>query len=646
MVRISSVITILAYLVACLGYLPVFAYADPVARAAFPLTMAAGILFDLRENHPCAGVASTVATIGFFIYYAAQLSMANPATPVVNFIVILLAVRLLNEKSPRNLLQIFALALFALASSSLFNLSAIFLVYLGFQLAIIAIALVLLTFHAVDAGMSFSRASLKRVFAVSLLMPVSSVPLILLFFAILPRTQYPLLNFLNTPAERSTGFSESVEPGKVSQVTETRRVALRVECEKLPMHDLYWRGIVLDALAGSTWVRSEHRPAERAVAAQGKSVRQVVYPEPARLGYLLALNVPTRIDGVRSVQASDFVFTFRGAPGGRVRYEALSILADAITVNGEIDRKFYRALPPRISARTMALSRRLASPAGSDLETLARIEEWYRSQRFTYATSGLPLTDDPVDTFLFTHRRGHCELFATSFAVILRLAGIPSRLVGGYYGGDYNDLGGYYLVTGDRAHVWVEAFVRGKGWLRVDPSSFASNFDTVGTTKSADTSRRIADLFDSLTYYWNQAVITYDFQKQFQLVSMANSRIRGVPFRPLLGSIARIALPLSAIGILVWLVRIRGKISQEERLVARLRRRIRKVYGNAGNGLSLGLYELAELTDDPAVSGFAALYGRAVYRDRRPTPDEYRELRRLIDEIGRARGGDEGGDRA
>lgn len=645
MVRVSSVITILAYLVASLGYLPVFTYADLVARAAFPLAMAAGIVFDRRESHPWAGVASTAPTVCFFVYYATQLSMANPATPVVNFIVILLAVRLLNEKSPRNLLQIFALALFALASSSLFNLSAIFLVYLGLQLAIIAIALVLLTFHAVDAGMSLPRASLKRVLAVSLLMPVASVPLILLFFTILPRTQYPLLNFLNTPAERATGFSESVEPGKVSQVAETRRVALRVECERLPMNDLYWRGIVLDTLVGSTWVRSERRPAERAVAAKGRGVRQVVYPEPGRMGYLLALNIPTRIDGIRSAHASDFVFTFRGMPGGRIRYEALSVLADTIAVNGEIDRDFYLGLPPRISERTVALSRRLAADTGSDLEKLARIEEWFRSEHFAYATSGLPLTDDPVDTFLFTHRTGHCELFATSFAVILRLAGIPSRLVGGYYGGDYNDLGGYYLVTEDRAHVWVEAFVRGKGWLRVDPSSFASNFDTVGRAGSSGTSRRVANLLDSFTYYWNQAVITYDFQKQLQLVSTANLRLRKFPLTPMRGGIVWIALPLVALGLLVWFVGIRRRSSREERLVARLRARIRKLHGIGADALPTGLYELAESTDDPAVSEFAAIYGRAVYRDRRLTPDEYRELRRLINEIGRAKGADEDADR-
>ena len=80
----------------------------------------------------------------------------------------------------------------------------------------------------------------------------------------------------------------------------------------------------------------------------------------------------------------------------------------------------------------------------------------------SYAATGLPTGADAVEKFLFDGKKGHCELFAVSFASALRLAGLPARLVGGYYGGDYNDMAGYYVITEERAHVWVEVWIRGK----------------------------------------------------------------------------------------------------------------------------------------------------------------------------------------
>lgn len=642
MVRVSSALTILAYAVGLLGYLPVFAHVDLMPRLAFPAALVAGVLFDRRGRHPLAGLPSTVVTVIFFLFHAAQLSMANPAAPVVNFLVVLLAVRLLNEKSPRNLLQIFALSLFSLASSSLFSLSAVFLVYFFLQLALIAVSLVLLTFHAVDDRLSLAPASLKRVLAAALVMPAASVPLLLVFFAILPRTQYPLLNFLNAPAGRATGFSDRVEPGKSASVGEVKSVAFRAECERLAKGELYWRGIVLDAIAGTTWVRGERRPEERATAGKGRTVRQVVYPEPSQNPYLVALNVPTRLDGVRAGQDDDFTFTRRGGGGGRVRYEAVSTPTDTIPVRGEIDRQYYLRLPARLSERTAALARRLAAGTKDEAEKLARIEAWFQAERFTYATTGLPVTDDPVDAFLFERRTGHCEFFASSFAVLLRLAGVPARLVGGYYGGDYNELAGYYAVTEDRAHVWVEAFVAGRGWVKIDPSAFAANFDRVGEPRERGAFRRLTALADSLTYLWNQAVITYDLQTQVELVRKVNRRFKSLTFSPDPGRI------IPSLGILLmlaggaWFIVVHRGRSREERLLRRFLARVEKVHGVSARRTG-GLFELADKVRDPAVTEFVLLFGSAVYRDRPLTADEGQRLVRLLGEIGRRSPREEGG---
>lgn len=633
MVPVSTLITVLAYAVAILGYLPVAPHVDLAVRLAFPLAMAAGIVFDRTGKFFLTGIPSTIATLIPFVVYLLQLSMANPAAPVVNFLVVLLCVRIVNEKSPRNLLQTFALALFALASSSLFSLSALFLVYLFLQLALIAVSLVLLTFLSVDARLRLTRRGLSRVVGVALAMPAASVPLLLIFFAILPRTQYPLLNFLNVPGERAAGFSDRVEPGKASGVGDVKTVAFRAECPQLGRNDLYWRGIVFDALAGATWVRSGKRPDEVPVAPTGNVVRQVIYPEPSRNAYLLALDIPTRMDGVRTSQDADFTFTRRVSGSGRIRYEAWSVLSAAIPVPRGIDRDLYLRLPDQVSPRTADLARGFTAGTPTDDERLSRVETWFTQQGFRYATSGLVVVADPVDAFLFERRTGHCEFFASSFATLLRLAGVPARLVGGYYGGDYNEIGGYYVVTEDRAHVWVEAFIERRGWVRIDPSSFAANFYRA-TPSRRSFATKLAVFADSLTWYWNQAVITYDLQKQVELVRRANRQFRGLNLSFATRWLLPVAGGAAVFAVAVWWIVALGRGTREERILRRFLARIEKTYGIPRNHPSRGIKELADMVNDPVAIEFAAIFGGAIYRDRRLTAEECRQLSLLVDAIG------------
>jgi hypothetical protein len=75
-----------------------------------------------------------------------------------------------------------------------------------------------------------------------------------------------------------------------------------------------------------------------------------------------------------------------------------------------------------------------------------------------------------VDDFLFGSRKGFCEHFATAFTVLMRAAGVPTRIVGGYQGGRWNAMGEFLTVRHSDAHVWCEVWQDGQGWVRVDPT--------------------------------------------------------------------------------------------------------------------------------------------------------------------------------
>jgi len=623
MVRIKTVLSALSLCVALIGYLPLQPYLDPFAKWFFPAALAFS-LYQYKRGGALSGRVLTPISIVLFLYIASGFSMENMIQVAADLLVVFLAIRMLGEKSGRNYLQVFALSLFCLAASSLYNLSALFLCYLLLLLLLLAVSLVILTFYAHDPEIALTRVELKKVLSVSSLMPVAALPILLFLFVLLPRTQYPLWDFLNRGAPKSTGFSETVSPGGSSSVSEVKSPAFRAICPKVPESRLYWRGIVLNGFKDQAWVRLPIPQEQYLRPEPGETVHQEIYPEPSGSPYLLALNIPRQVSGVRHAQSADVVFQARRPLEKRIKYEAQSTLSEAIQVKGGIDRDFYLRLPQTVSERVRAQGRELSRPGLSAGEKLRLLERFFRAQGIAYATTELPVGSDPLDAFLFVSKRGNCEFFASSGAILLRLAGVPARLVGGYRGGTYNEMGGYYLVTEDMAHVWVEAYVEGRGWLTVDPTSWS-----VGFSRRDEVGRKLRMYLDAIGFYWNKAVITYDLEKQIALVRTAGSKARNIHFpagwaRQLV-TLSLVLLPLAALFVLY----LRRPKTREERVLRHFLRVVRKRYPAAAQE-PCGLYELAEKIDDPHLKEFVAIYGQAVYRDRRLQDGELMRLKENI----------------
>jgi protein-glutamine gamma-glutamyltransferase len=625
MVRIKTVLSALTVCIALIGYLPLQPYLGPFARGSFPASLALGLYLQARGRSLSPRIL-TPLSIALFLYFAFGFTMENLVLATSDLLVVFLGIRMLGERSARNYLQVFALALFCLAASSLYNLTALFLVYLLLLLLLLAVSLVVLTFYAHDPEITLGNSDLKKVLCVSTLMPVASLPILLFLFVFLPRTQFPLWNFLNRAAPKVTGFSDTVNPGGSASVSEAKNVALRVICDKLPEGSLYWRGIVLNGFRDNAWVRLPVPREQSLQSLKGVSVRQEIYPEPAHTPYLLALNVPRAITGLRNSNSADQVFAVSRPLDQRVKYLADSTLSGVIAVKGGIDRDFYLKLPRTVSERFRAKGRELAR-LGPGEEQLRVLEQFYRDQKLSYATTGLPVGANPLDDFLFKTRRGNCEFFASSLAILLRLAGIPARLVGGYRGGTYNEMGGYYLVTDDMAHVWVEAYLQGRGWVSVDPTAWSTGF-----ARRDGAARQLRLYLDAVGFYWNKAVITYDLEKQIALVRKAGGKarnLRALRFPAGLWKyLAALALALLSLAAL-YLWHLSRPKTREGRVLKRFLRAAGRRYPQAFAGQP-GLFELAERVEDPGLREFVAIYGGAVYRDRSLSAEELVKLDTII----------------
>ncbi len=628
MMRVDRLLQGLTLLIALLGYLPLAPWISPLPLAAFPLALLATLIAGSR-NRRLPALPATLLSLAAFAAYGPQFS-SNNLTPLADVLILLLAVQLLSARTPRHYLQINALSLFALAGSTIFDLSPRFLLYLLLLLFSVSLSLVLLTFHARSEDLRLAAGTLKKITITGLLMPVAAIPLAVLLFVILPRTQVPLWNFVNPSSGAMAGYSDAVRPGSSDEIAAGSRTALRVHSENLPSDALYWRGTVFNSIEGENWIRRTLPDMPTESPGPGRRIPQTIYPEDNRNKTLFALDPPLSIAGVRNQSSPDRVYTGRWRTGSRVSYQAVSVVGANLEPAGDIDREFYLEVPTDSFARLRQLATELFTASDTRRQNLEALQDFYRQGGFRYTTTGLPTGRGALDRFVFEERAGHCEFFAASFAVLARLGGIPARLVGGYHGGDYNELGGYYRVEEKRAHVWVEVLLDDQGWMRIDPAVHAVNHDqALGPTPLTDWRRKLMMTRDALEHFWAVTLLNFDLGRQVETLKHARAGLRGVSR----GRLAAVSAAAVTAGFSVALLLVywrRRPRSDSDRLLRPFLRLACKRFGVKKLPADLGLFEIAARLDDPAAEEFARILCGAIFGERPLAPAEKERLRALL----------------
>jgi transglutaminase-like putative cysteine protease len=355
-----------------------------------------------------------------------------------------------------------------------------------------------------------------------------------LIFFLLPRVSSRYLSAYTPTSDVSTGFTDRVQLGRIGQIQQSSAVVMHIEIQNDLQggYDLKWRGIALSAFDGRVWSNSydqtQVRPAgdgsyrlaplgdQRAASAvAGRSIRYRVMMEPLGTNVFFLVEKPQSLTGNYrqvSMDAGGAVYNLdAGHPINR--YEAESQLAEidsdelrlaANTAPGGMDE--YLKLPP-LDIRISKLAEEIAASAPSNYDKAIALER-YLSTHFGY-TLELPrsLPQDPLANFLFERKRGHCEYFASSMAVMLRSLRIPSRIVTGFRGDEFNDLTGQYIVRASDAHSWVEAYFPGSGWITFDPTPAGSLPTRTGWS-------RMQLYVDAAASFWREWIINYDVSHQ------------------------------------------------------------------------------------------------------------------------------------
>lgn len=180
-------------------------------------------------------------------------------------------------------------------------------------------------------------------------------------------------------------------------------------------------------------------------------------------------------------------------------------------------------MPPESPAndRIADLARQWTENARSDADKVRAIESRLLTE-FSYtlqmqSEEGV----DPLETFLFRTRKGHCEYFASAMTVMCQRLAISARLVNGFKAVEYNPQGGYYIVRQKHAHSWVEVYLNGR-WRTFDPTPARGDdsFDTPSGLLGW-----LTHSLDFLNYQWQQRVLNYSRSDRDSLMGQAENTV-------------------------------------------------------------------------------------------------------------------------
>lgn len=635
-VKISSLVLLCSYLMGILGFISVLRNIDIFYSGLFAFILAFSIYLHKRQFMPVPEWLINILVVALVLIIPLRISMDNPAAPLVETMLILLGVKFLGKKTVRDYLQIYLISILLLAGSALLSLDMEFAAYLLLMIFLLSFSAVALTFYSQDNDSALSADVLKKLALKSLLIPIMAVPLTALLFLILPRTSYPFMNFLNRDSGAVSGFTDSVRLGGISDIQADDSIIMRVRMQKIDGTMLYWRGIVLDSFDGISWKSSVSEMPEPQLKhfIKGENISYTVYLEPYNNNYLFYLDKPFYTSQANLIRLEGLTYKMPWDINRRIKYEAVSVVSDTFN-EYNINKAAYLQLPDRNFDKIRQLVNDIARDK-SELESANEILKYLKSGEYKYTLTNLPISTNPLEEFIFNYKQGNCEFFASAMAVMLRLRGIPARIIGGYAGGYYNDIGGYYAIPQKNAHVWVEAYIETKGWVRFDPTSAPlAAFSSLPGGFS-----KIRAFFDSVSYYWNALIINYDFSKQLKLLRQARNLVQRPSFdissmKKYSAQIVSI-LALSGLAVLIiYYLAVFKKRTYEQRIISLFFRKMKK-YGYEKSRTE-GLEEFASRIKNNEIGEkayrFVKEFEGYFYRDEKLKRQDYLKLKRILRDL-------------
>jgi transglutaminase-like putative cysteine protease len=481
---------------------------------------------------------TTIVTIAYAAFFVADYFLLSRdfLAATVHLLFFLAVMKILTAKSNRDYLYTAVIAFLELLAAAILSINLNFFLFLALYLLF---AIAALTSGEIRRSIGRSTVTARggsksfyaRLSLLSALVTLGILTLTAGLFFILPRTAEAALSRLLAHGVFLPGFSNQVNLGDIGEIQTSSRPMMHIRMESAQaVGPMKWRGAALIDFDGKRWTNPSRKPeiipvenghvvlAPPGLPPPGRRINYHVELEALENDTLFFAGTPEILDLRAPVLYRSETSSFRlghAVPQG-FPYDVYSLLDDPPErapvlypppVLRLAEREVYLQLPA-LDSRIGELARSFAAGEAGDLARARAIERHLRS---TYGyTLELPDREvaDPLANFLFVRRKGHCEYFASSMAVMLRSLGIPSRLATGFQSGLYNPVSELWLVRASDAHSWVEAWIPGYGWTTFDPTPADPSANGLALLT------RLALYLDAAETFWQEWVVTYDLARQ------------------------------------------------------------------------------------------------------------------------------------
>lgn len=452
-------------------------------------------LVSFGVKSPLSGLWKVVWVIASAALLVSEYRSLLLIEPWVALLMLMFASKALELKTARDAYQVLHLSYVIVMAQFLYDQSIFAASYALFCVALTLSVSVQLNSASTPTAMSL----IKRVLSVIAL----TIPAFILLFLFLPRLP-PLWAVPQISTDARTGLSDRLRMGSIGRLIEDDSLALRLvfDEETPPLAGRYLRAFTLTDFDGSVWSNDE--PIER-------KQRRVPKTQSSSQAYQLILEPgsSTVVPYLEYFQGTHPLGMTLGTDG-QLRSDSEILKRTRVALQYSVEGNGGGILDSNQYKRAIALSKgshgQLASWVReqglerlSVEERLTLIRNFFMDGGFRYSLTPPIAVGDPVDDFLFSSRAGFCEHFASAFAVMARMAGIPSRIVTGYQGGRFNPMGHYVEFRQYDAHAWTEVWIDGGGWRRVDPTVWVS---PERITSGAQSLEDLPRFFDSVDWAW------------------------------------------------------------------------------------------------------------------------------------------------
>ncbi len=431
-----------------------FLLIETLTPATIGFVVLGGVLI-LLGKIPGPLIRNLITLILFFIYWLTYGKIIDPEVGL-NFLTSILVIKMLEKENDRDSYMIFFGLLLLISAGSLFQKNIMYVFFFGLSFFIL-----IQDFYRFLRLPSGPISLFKNLLWI---LPISA-----LFFFFAPRLMNPFQIESSIPKEGNIGYTPDVNISAIESLSSNDQVVFRAVVPKqLPQEQLYWRGNIITFTDGWNWnVMPDNRPQPDFKTTQVEKTHyfQQRIKTFSRFDFFFGLDSPAVISNATGEIELGATHTLSQVHWqSQSRYIVYSEL-DSHQNNSKLDRKFIRtSLRPDDKEW---INQKFKSEQLPDL--LKEIQNYFRSEEFSFSLS--PGKVESFRSFMQDKKIGFCSHYASALALILRTKKIPSRLVSGFLGGTFNKFAGFYQVSQNDAHVWVEAYYEGH-WQRIDATTW------------------------------------------------------------------------------------------------------------------------------------------------------------------------------